>query len=91
MPERKKINPCYFCGSTTVRFAEHWKFCPECAAIYTNMIIWEKNCKHIKDRTPVARSDCWFKNVRDKKVYIKEVNGVYVCSKCGKPVEADGW
>ena len=88
---RSRIEKCYFCGTATIRFAEHWLFCPECAAIYTHMIVWETFCKHIKDRTPVVRSDCWYKEDREKKAYIKQSKGGLHCSKCNEPVDADGW
>jgi len=83
--------PCYFCGhKETIRFAEHWIFCPECAAIYTHCIVW-KGCKHVKEGTPVVRSDCWYKDVREKKAYIEEHKDRQYCSVCHAVVEADGW
>jgi len=96
MPGRKdeikgRARKCYFCGAVTIRFAEHWLFCPQCAAIYTHCFVWETFCKHIKDDTPVVRSECWFKKDREKKAYIKETDEGQFCSKCGEPVEADGW
>jgi hypothetical protein len=55
------------------------------------MFVWETFCKHIKDNTPVVRSDCWFKDLREKKAYIQETEKGQHCSKCGEPVDADGW
>lgn len=48
---------CYFCGQLqTVRFAEHYIFCPNCAAIYTEMIVQESRCEHIKDGVPCVEN-----------------------------------
>ena len=84
---------CYFCnGHELIRFAEHWTFCPNCAAIYTRMVLNETNCEHINKSTPVVTNDCWFRKNREKKVYIKYLSfDDQSCSKCGKPCEADGW
>jgi len=85
-------NICYFCGSNKVqRFAEHWTVCLNCAVMYTHMIIWEKECEHIVDNTPTVRSEPWFKECRERKAYIVETDNGCVCSKCGEPVEVDGW
>ena len=96
-------DPCYFCGRGPVtRFAEHWTFCPCCAAIYTYMIIWKASCEHITPNytgdqpkntapVPVVRSDCWFKKDREAKIYIKYKSDKMVCSKCGDLCDADGW
>ena len=84
--------PCYFCGNENiVRFHEHYIFCPECAAIYTKMIVWNMSCKHVLNDTPVVRSDCWYKENREAKVYIKVVDNKQICSICGAECEADGW
>lgn len=89
--------PCYFCGNdNTVGFSEHYHFCPSCSAIYTFLIVHNKNCNHINDRTPVAIREPWFESARNGKKYIVDYNEradvpTYKCSICAKPVHADGW
>jgi len=79
---------CYFCGiSGIVRFKEHYLFCPNCEAIYTNCILIEKNCKHITkgiipSKLPIL---CHIKP------YVKETSDSQECSVCGAAVVADGW
>ena len=86
---------CYFCDKSTVRFHEHYHFCPECSAIYTYLIVWKSNCKHIKDRMPTVIREPWYKELRmdDKKPYIVDTkaSGKQTCSVCNKPCTSDGW
>lgn len=86
MPEK-----CYFCGKDAIKFHEHYYFCPECSAIYTYLIVWKSNCKHIKDRIPTATRPPWYKDVRESKAYIEEVGENHRCSICKKPCSVDGW
>lgn len=83
---------CYFCKSPEIiRFKEHWRFCPDCAAIYTWMVLLKIGCGHINAATPVVVSDCWYTKDRRAKTFIKENNRGQVCSTCGESCEADGW
>ncbi len=86
-------NKCYFCNAEeTIRFNEHWRFCPECSAIYTYMLVLKTGCGHIHEGSPVVLNRCWFKNHRRTKVYIKYVNAeIQKCSRCWAHCEADGW
>jgi len=89
-----EIDKCYFCGEETVRFHEHYHFCPECSAIYTYLIVQKSHCKHIKDRTPTVMREPWYKDLRmnSKKPYImEETNGSKTCSICNRPCSSDGW
>lgn len=89
---QRREKSCYFCGHMhTVRFAEHWTFCPECAAIYTYMLLLETRCKHIKDSIPFVSHDCWFKKYRQAQTFIKYNDRGQVCSKCGEECYVDGW
>lgn len=82
---------CYFCGKEkTIRFHEHYTFCPDCSAIYTNLMIQETNCDHIKDGVVVATREPWYKKSR-KIPFIKEKGDIQECSVCGKRCIADGW
>jgi len=85
---------CYFCGQPkVVRFNEHYTFCPNCAAIYTYLMIQKSNCKHIKDGIPLLIHMRWVK--KDIKPYIYEEQlddgEIQRCSICGKICIADGW
>jgi len=85
--------PCFFCGGKeTLLFNEHYHFCPECSAIYTNMIV-QKGCKHIHGDAIVALREPWFDGFRqtlrhDGKFYL--INEMF-CSFCGTVCVADGW
>jgi hypothetical protein len=89
--------PCYFCNEgQLIGFNEHYIFCSNCSAIYTNMIIHEKECDHVvKDRTPVAIREPWFESARNGRVYLTEAIGqpgiTHNCSICFGQVIADGW
>jgi hypothetical protein len=78
--EKKK---CYLCGNEgLVKFHEHYYFCPECACIYTYVMIIESNCDHlqenhffrsrkiypnpVKEPTPTVIRDSWYKATRDE-------------------------
>lgn len=85
-------NKCYFCNAKeTIHFNEHYRFCPECSAIYTNMLVQRSGCKHVNNTTPVVTTDCWFAKDRRAKVFIKYNSWGQVCSKCGEECYADGW
>lgn len=90
--------PCYFCGADTLRFKEHYTFCPNCAVIYTNYIKHTKECDHVKDGTPNVLHPCWFKKEREAKIHlIRPPKGQQIswdewrCSKCDASAECDGW
>lgn len=91
--KEEEINPspssgkCYFCGEDTVRFHEHYFFCPECSAIYTYLIVWSSKCSHIKEGIPTVLREPWYADLRNKKAYIKDEK----CSICHKECVADGW
>jgi|GEM_PF-7049265 len=88
---------CYFCGQPrTILFNEHYIFCPNCAAIYTNMMIQKSDCDHIKDGVPVVISNPWF-SASDRKlakthIYLLDgVSTLQFCSRCNSECIADGW
>jgi hypothetical protein len=84
---------CYFCGhEKTVRFKEHYVFCPCCTAISTDVIAIKK-CKHFTDSIVIAIREPWFPKSRNKKPYIigDESEGMGPCSICGTLCIADGW
>jgi hypothetical protein len=90
---------CYFCGhEKTLRFKEHYTFCPYCSAIYTSMIAI-KTCRHFKDDVVVVNHEPWFENVKKElleknKAYIMEASddpGCGSCSICSSYCTADGW
>ena len=90
---------CYFCGQgRTVRFDEHYFFCPCCTAISTNMIAVQ-TCQHFKKDIIVASREPWSALIR-KDLLAKQIpyviedydgGGIGTCSICGKPCIADGW
>jgi len=85
--------PCYFCGhKQTVRFNEHYNFCPQCSAIYTNMFV-VKGCKHIKGSAIVVeRIPQWHDTIDWKnKLYVMSSIRGFICSKCNGLCEVDGW
>jgi len=86
------MEKCYFCGSEEIiPHNEHYVFCKNCTAIYTQCAVAEKNCEHItKDSVSVERPP-WFKKDRDSKAYIESFMGKTVCSVCGKEVIEGGW
>lgn len=84
---------CPFCKyEETFVFAGHYTLCPNCSAIYTEMMVVE-GCEHHKDSALVVSREPWFTEIREK----ARVETPYVledrmlCSKCYKPVNADGW
>lgn len=82
---------CAFCGNLeTVRFNEHYAFCPECAAIYTSMDV-EKGCEHIKEDALIVTHAPWFKDIREKIAHVVKIDNKDCCSICQKPVEIGGW
>lgn len=85
---------CYFCGQPrTIRFSEHFTFCPNCSAIYTVHILQKSGCDHIKDGIPFVLRHPWYAGLKDDKAYI--ISSLHedkqVCSICGKECIADGW
>lgn len=85
------MDKCYFCNNEeTVLFQEHYIFCPNCSAIYTDLMIQESNCDHIKNGVVVAIREPWYAKNRNV-LFIKEKNNEQECSVCGKPCVADGW
>ena len=87
-------NKCYFCNAKEIiRFNEHYRFCPECSAIYTHMLVLEIQCVHLNIHSPVVINECWYAKERRAKVYIKPgyEHGTQVCSWCATRCEADGW
>lgn len=96
MNDEDETEVCFFCGSkNTVLFSEHYTFCKECTAIYSEMIVIEKHCKHIGETAVVAEREPWFRSlrqeIREKKLgYILEGNSGR-CSVCQSITIADGW
>jgi hypothetical protein len=84
------MEKCMFCNSTELlTFSEHWTFCKDCSAIYTDMMKCETHCEHIKSDTKTVDRLPWFKSARTgcKEAFIKDDK----CSICGKTALADGW
>ncbi|KKM80503.1 hypothetical protein LCGC14_1339270 [marine sediment metagenome] len=79
---------CYFCDQPrTVQFDEHFIFCPNCSAIYSEQILQESHCKHFSgDSAIVVEFEPLFYPA--KKPYVV---GGDICSECGTNVWADGW
>ena len=86
------MHSCYFCGNEeTILFHEHYTFCPNCSAIYTDLMIQESNCDHVKSGVPVALREPWYAKNRNVPFIKEDVLGFQKCSVCGKPCIADGW
>ena len=84
---------CLFCKETDlVHFNEHYVFCKNCTAIYTNMMLTDVRCTCFVASTAaiVVERVPWFKDW-----WLKYNSGKFVhngkCSKCGCDVIADGW
>jgi hypothetical protein len=85
------MDNCYFCNNEeTTLFHEHYTFCPNCSAIYTNLMIQESSCDHVKDGVPVTLREPWYEENRNVP-FIKEKGDEQECSVCGKSCIADGW
>jgi len=93
---------CYFCGQLrTIRFNEHYTFCPNCSAIYTFFILVDSNCEHVSNNTPAVIREPWYYRGPERpiKPYIYEgkvlsygqIRKVQKCSVCNKKCIADGW
>lgn len=85
---------CYFCGQPrTIRFDEHYYFCPNCTALYTFFMIKKTKCKHITKDTPfLLRKPYWHTNMKDKKYIYEDDDGeTQRCSECNAECIADGW
>lgn len=83
---------CYFCGKKeTIRFHEHYTFCPDCSAIYTVSIIQRSGCEHIDRGVPEVLRAPWYKEARKKPYITEEVEGIQRCSICQATCIADGW
>ena len=86
---------CFFCrNQALVKFHEHYLFCPDCSAIYTQNCIIDSVCGHIKGRTPTVIREPWYKNKRENAdPYITETPITHrrICSVCAEEVVADGW
>jgi hypothetical protein len=85
---------CPFCDQkTVVNFNEHYYFCPACTAIYTFLMILEKECDHINhdtpcvDRKPIHGTETVYIYTIDGGIW----DGQQVCSECGAHCIADGW
>jgi len=91
---------CQFCGEgETIKFSEHYYFCPECGTITTHSILLKKTCRHIRDNTwelirePIKRIAPWKGGGKLKpiKPMIVNIDGEQCCSECGASCLADGW
>ncbi len=86
---------CYFCGhKETLSFREHYTFCPECSAIYTNMIVI-RGCDHIKNDATIALRKPWYHDMmRGKSFVVAGSIGAGIrdhCFECKAEIVADGW
>lgn len=82
------MESCVFCNNLSiVLFHEHYIFCTNCSAIYTNMILQNSSCEHINNNSVVVERLPWYKQVIDNVAYIKDGK----CSICGKDAVSDGW
>lgn len=83
---------CYFCGSKDlIHHNEHYVFCKNCTAIYTETSVAETNCKHVVKHAVSAERQPWFKSVRNDKPCIITIGGKSMCSVCGREVVEGGW
>ncbi len=83
---------CVFCGSDDiVNTHEHWIFCKECTALYTNMMLQWAKCDHITEMSPFVERPPWYKNYRDSIPYVIGNTENTRCSVCGAEVSMDGW
>lgn len=89
------MEKCLFCASEDlVEFNEHYIFCKDCTAIYTDMILRKRecNCFGEDDYAPVVDRYPWFKDWQlNYKGDGPFINPHGKCSGCGKKAEADGW
>ncbi len=82
---------CYFCHQNkTIRFSEHYTFCPNCSAIYTYYRIVKSTCEHIKGGIPFADRLPCFESLIKTPCYIR-VGKKYVCNTCQNVVKTNGW
>lgn len=82
-------SPCYFCGyQVTLSFNEHYTFCPDCTAIYTECVV-EKGCSHIVDHGVFVTKYPWYKSVREKAG--PSVTPENTCSECNSEIFDGGW
>jgi len=83
---------CYFCGQPrTIQFEDHYTFCPNCSAIYTNMMLLRSGCDHITENTPCVLNEPWYKSDRQKPYMVETIEDTKICSICGAKCESDGW
>lgn len=101
------VSTCPFCSHyPTIYHDEHWVFCPNCGADWTDMILQEIGCKHVRELVPLNREkdDVWGYHVGIMVVdTLPEVENHTInpndevflhnnrCSKCGEKSMADGW
>lgn len=89
------MEKCFFCDSTdTVEFNEHYVFCKDCTAIYTDMILKSVECSCFGNNNyaPVIERYPWFVDwfLKYENDY-PFVTPTGKCSSCGEDVIADGW
>jgi len=79
---------CYFCDQPrTIRFNEHYTFCPNCSAIYSEQILQVSHCKHFSgDSAVVIKVEP--SHIEGKKPFVMKGD---ICSECSVNVWADGW
>jgi hypothetical protein len=91
--QQEEEEPCPFCGSpTTWRYQEHYSTCSICEAEWTECIVLESNCSHIKEHAVVCDKLPRLKTeLLIEFPYVVEAEEQQKCSVCGKEVVADGW
>ena len=86
---------CYFCGCEDLTFTnEHYVFCHECMALYTEMMLQSSNCEHIEDGAPVVLHAPVYAKYRNKPYILEAPKGCcpeQYCSVCGAGCVSDGW
>ena len=92
----EEVRECFFCKSREViSFKEHYTFCMECTAIYTECIVVESNCEHIKENAIIAEREPWFfdwrQNLCKKEIGYVVGDSSGRCSVCNAIAIADGW
>ena len=81
--------PCPFCKEEeTLRFNEHYNFCPNCTAIYTDMMV-ERSCEHFDKDALVVTREPGLRGLKYDVTFI-DANSQR-CNKCKTLCNLGGW